>query len=80
MSLQKQRRRIVTTLQPREQIGTLGLLGEDLRLVTTVAQQLVDPLDALAFVTRRVGGVEAEWSLEQLYRTLVDRGLFVRGR
>jgi hypothetical protein len=80
MALQKQRGSIVTTLQPCEQVGTLGVPGEDLRLIATVAKHLVDPLDAPAFVARRVGGVEADESLEQLYRTLVDRSLFVRGR
>jgi hypothetical protein len=78
MALQEQRWRLVTTLQPREQIGTLRVLGEDLRLITTIAQHLIDPLHALALVTRRIGGVEADESLEQLYRTLVERDFFVR--
>jgi hypothetical protein len=39
-----------------------------------------DPLHALTFVARRIGGVEANESLKQLCRTLVVRDLFVSER
>jgi hypothetical protein len=54
--------------------------GVEIDEEVTVAQYPVDPLDALALVTRRIGGVEADEVLKQLHRTLVDRELFVRRR
>ncbi|MCH8828801.1 MAG: DUF1549 domain-containing protein, partial [Planctomycetes bacterium] len=51
--------------QAGDEVGTAGSLGEDLVLDAGGVQQPFDVIDALAFVARRVGGVETHQPLGQ---------------
>jgi hypothetical protein len=66
MPLKQERGREACAGQPRDQVGSLGVVGEDPRLEAGVAQDPRDPLDARALIARRAGGVEPDQPPQEL--------------
>ncbi len=71
--LHQQRRRGTLAGQARDQVGTLGVRGDDPGLTAEAVEQPAHPLHALALVARRVRRVEAQQLREQLGRAVLER-------
>ena len=73
VALEQQRRAVTTAREPRDQVRPLGDLRDDSDLDAELFEQSGDPRDALALVSGRVRGVEAQQALQELDRPISER-------
>ncbi len=77
MTLHQKRTGRSLAAQSSDQIGSLGIRGEQLRLDAAVAQDAGDPLEARALVAGWVAGVEADQPPHELGGPVVERSVRV---
>jgi hypothetical protein len=66
VAVEQERRAAVLTVQPRDEIGTLGVAGVELALDPGRGEERLDVLDARPLVARWVRGVEADQLSKEL--------------
>ncbi len=72
MPLQEQGSRFPPTLQPGDQVRAFRGIAHQQRIEARCLQEAIDIADALRLIAGRVGGIEADQTLKQLLRAVMD--------
>ena len=64
VTIEEKRGGIASTLEAGDEVGAVGVIGDECRFETGVLEELVDVFDAGALIPRGVGGVETDEVLQ----------------